>query len=127
MDENDATFESRVEAIIHKTNSAAGPSTFSDAGQSGASRTYASCFTAGPYSGPGAPPPIQTPSSNPKEDIYWRCRRSLRLWPVQGSDMKEGLKDFLKHRLRLSPVFLSDMGEIGAKRVASTSSKVLMR
>ena len=51
------------------------------------------------------------------------CRRSLRLWPISGSDLKAGLGDFLKLRLRISPVFLSDMGEIGVKRVASTSTK----
>ena len=45
------------------------------------------------------------------------CRRSLRIWPVPGDNPCEWLKEFLKHRLKLSPVFLGEMGQVHVKRV----------
>ena len=62
------------------------------------------------------PAPIARPT---KEDLYWQCRRSLRLWPIVGPDIKKGLGDFLRNRLRLGADFLADMGEVSVKKVAS--------
>ena len=41
------------------------------------------------------------------------------MWPVVGPDLKVALKEYLRGRLCLSQTFLSDMGEIGIKKVAS--------
>ena len=52
-----------------------------------------------------------------KEDIYWFCRRSLRMWPVAGDDLRKGLLVFLKSKLQLDSAFFLDMGEISVKKV----------
>ena len=48
------------------------------------------------------------------------------MWPIigQGAELKKSLGDFLKDRLRMSPLFLNDMGPVAIKRVAgATGSK----
>ena len=51
-----------------------------------------------------------------REDKFWQCRRSIRIWPVPGGD-KEGVKEFLKEKLAMSETFVNeDMGEISVKR-----------
>ena len=42
----------------------------------------------------------------------------MRLWPIEGKDLKTGLREFLRGRLRLDASFLSDMGNVSLKRVA---------
>ena len=53
------------------------------------------------------------------DDVYWACRRSLRLWPVPGPDLKKSLADFMKNRLKISTSTLLRMGDIGIKKVFS--------
>ena len=120
MDQNDATFADRVAAVVGQLPSMNDPTTFSSAGQSSTVRMYASCFNgvqdSDPSANQGGPPPMAGRLS--REDQYWICRRSLRIWPVVGDDVRKALGDFLKQRLRLSPVFLSDMGNVSVKKVA---------
>ena len=40
------------------------------------------------------------------------------MWPVSGTDLKAGLRDFLKGKLKLDAAFLTDMGNLSIKRVA---------
>ena len=58
-------------------------------------------------------------SGRSKEETYWFCRRSLRLWPVAGSDLKKALGAFLKTRLKLDNSFLMDMGDVSVKKMAA--------
>ena len=73
---------------------------------------------------PPDPAPFQSGSgadgTTGKDEGFWLCRRSLCLWPVRGDTPREGLADFLKSRLRISPIFLADIGQIHVKKVAST-------
>ena len=47
-----------------------------------------------------------------REERFWQCRRSLRLWPVEGGD-SAGLKAFLKEKLRVDAnVIDNDLGEV---------------
>ena len=62
-----------------------------------------------------------------KEDRYWQCRRSLRIWPINGADVRTDLRDFLKTKPRLGPIFLSDMGELSVKRVPAAPTAKITR
>ena len=47
-----------------------------------------------------------------REDRFWECRRSLRLWPVPEGTV-DGLKVFLKEKLRMDERFIEeDLGEV---------------
>ena len=56
-------------------------------------------------------------TQNPNDAAYWLCRRSLRLWPITGADLKKSLGTFLRSKLLLDADFLRDMGEVSVKRV----------
>ena len=34
-----------------------------------------------------------------QEAAYWKCRRSLRMWPIRGPDLVAAVKHFLEERL----------------------------
>ena len=53
------------------------------------------------------------------KDVYWACRRSLRIWPVPGPDLKKSLANFMQTRLRISTSTLLKMGDISIKKVFS--------
>ena len=42
-----------------------------------------------------------------REDKFWLCRRSLRLWPVRGAT-SDGLRDFLESKLGLNGTLVED-------------------
>ena len=139
MDHSDATFADRVAEVVAKlpgsgvnfsvpVSSSVGQSGFAiiqgglsdgaanDVGASASFQmSYASCA--------GLPaaniPSIPKPRGPSKEETYWLCRRSLRIWPIPDGDVKKGLGQYLKARLCLGPNFLTDMGEISVKRVAA--------
>ena len=51
-----------------------------------------------------------------REDRFWECRRSLRLWPVPEGN-RDGLETFLKEKLRLDERFIrEDLGQITIRR-----------
>ena len=52
------------------------------------------------------------------EDRYWLSRRSLRIWPVPGPDIKASLRDYLSTKLKLNSKFLHDIGDISIRKVA---------
>ena len=77
--------------------------------------------TPGSYAEAASKRPNKSQRANPdkdqrKEDKFWQCRRSLRLWPVpQAND--EGLKSFLKDKLAMDESFIEeDMGEVVIRR-----------
>ena len=62
-----------------------------------------------------------------KEDIYWMCRKSLRIWPVPGKtneDISKALGVYMRDRLKISSKFLSEMGELSVKRIASNGPRI---
>ena len=123
MDDDEATFADRVAAVV--ANLPGSVLGLSDAGQrtdlSGdpTSRSYASCVA-----GPPSLNAQNIAKMDLKEDAYWKCRRSLRMWPVAGAvgaDVRKAVGLFLKNRLRLEPSFLTSMGEIAVEPVPFTS------
>ena len=114
MDDNDANFDKRVAAVVASLpgvsdNPPQGPGLSASSSSTG---SYASCFSGdvGGRSGPAAN------MSKASDDVYWSCRRSLRLWPVPGPDLKKSLADFMKTRQKISTSTLLRMGDIGIKR-----------
>ena len=140
MDDNDKTFADRVTAVVASLPGFGGlpgqqddpgsTPVFSSGGQSNLSKTYASCVSSMGSSGDSSSASGSSGQHLPRtstEDMYWHCRKSLRMWPVlgQGPELKKALGDFLKEKLRMSPLFLSDMGPVAIKRVAAgTGSKI---
>ena len=61
------------------------------------------------------------PAMAHKEEKYWYCRRSLRMWPVTGDDVRKSVGIFLRTKLKLEASFLSTIGEIGVKTVPFTA------
>ena len=57
----------------------------------------------------------------PKQERYWKARRSLRLWPIEGEgeNLRVGLQIFLSQRLRLGEDILSDVGDCSLRRIPS--------
>ena len=130
MDHNDNTFADRVAAVVRGLGGDdqwGGIPVLSSAGQSGPVRTYASCFSSAASStsasdSSGNSSSISGPASGrmSQEDIYWQCRRSLRLWPVPGKDgpeISKSLRIYLRDHLHFSSAFLTDMGETSIKRI----------
>ena len=88
----------------------------------GTSRTYADCAGSARQTVGSGPP---TSASTEREERYWLCRRSLRVWPIIGGDLRKSVGDFLKGRLKLDSSFMVTMGDLSVKRVPFTErSKV---
>lgn len=122
MDENDKRFDDRVAEVVAKLGGvpggsgppgghAAGSKYSSFFTQDGPSSSSSSSYSGGPSSGS-----FSSSGGRPlagggmlKEDQYWMCRRSLRIWPIPGksnTEMSKSLGIFLKEKLHLSSVFL---------------------
>ena len=125
MDDNDRNFDTRVAAVITKVtgsqglgsqgnDASPGNATPTSSGPSGAYPSYASCLA-----GPSIP--FTSSFTNPKEAKYWACRKSLRMWPVAGQEMKKAVGIFLKQKLKLENSFLASMGELSVATVPFTS------
>ena len=84
LDQSEATFEDRVTAVVVGLAGAGQPG--SDALQEGgiSGDSYASRASQNAQS-------VLIPRRQTQEDAYWRCRRSLRAWPIRGPDLE---KDF---------------------------------
>ena len=55
---------------------------------------------------------------------YWRCRRSLRLWPLSGPDLVRDAERFLVDFLGFAPDFARDLGVLPVRRVVEPRSKI---
>ena len=121
MDKSDDTFADRVAAVVASIGDGSYTPISSGEGPSSSGASYSSFFksTSDPNPGnPSMPAPSMPRPRMSKEDHYWMCRRSLRIWPVVGDDIRKALGDFIKSRLLLTPQFLADMGNISVKKVA---------
>ena len=57
-------------------------------------------------------------------DRYWRCRKSLRLWPIVGPDMAASVRDFLRSKLEIDGEDLDSIVLVSVEKVVEPRSKV---
>ena len=59
-----------------------------------------------------------------REERFWECRRSLRLWPVKGEDNGD-LEAFLTEKLRMDEAFVkNEIGSVNIKKIRDPRSKL---
>ena len=56
----------------------------------------------------------QGPRASKREASYHLCRRSLKLWPVEGDDLLDSVKTFLSTKLGMSDARIRSLGSIEA-------------
>ena len=54
-----------------------------------------------------------------REDEYWRCRKALRLRPIEGSDGAQAVRDFITNHLKQDEDFLDSLGPFDVQRIPS--------
>ena len=60
-----------------------------------------------------------------QSSAYWKCRRSLRMWPVRGPDLIQSVLMFLEDKLKFDHDFLqNDIGPLRVERFIDPRSKV---
>ena len=57
-----------------------------------------------------------------QEGKFWRCRRALRLWPVQGGS-RQDVDDYLVGKLRMQKDHVDSLGEFSVKRILDKRNK----
>ena len=59
------------------------------------------------------PLPVQETMENGRtpaqEDRYWRCRRSLCLWPVRGTSLEDAVRAFMSGKLLVDEAVLAEL------------------
>ena len=55
---------------------------------------------------------------------YWRCRRSLRLWPVKGPDLLANTLEFLSGQLGMDEEAMATMTDMVVTRIVEPRSKI---
>ena len=72
-------------------------------------------------------PAIRTASNKTqeerREEKYWECRRSLRLWPVPGAT-QASLHEYMTEKLKLDEVFVKEMGGVVLREHRDPRSKI---
>ena len=59
-----------------------------------------------------------------REEKFWECRRSLRIWPVPEGD-RQGVVSFLKDKIRMDDNFLEgDLGKMEIKPMRDPRAKI---
>ena len=114
MDINEAGLESRIESVVSRLQ---GP------GLSAADRTrigngprpraLTSAATGGPS--PGAPAA--------DDGKYWRARKSLRLWPILGTDLHAAVAHYLTDSLLMDRDIEGEVKDFEIRRVRSAKGK----
>ena len=57
---------------------------------------------------------------------YWKCRRSLRLWPVSGADLRVSVRHFLQELLGYEDEEIDrDISQFSVRRVIEPRSKIV--
>ena len=54
---------------------------------------------------------------------YWLARRSLRLWPIQGPDLRLSLRIYMAQRLALSPELVNRAGQGTIKTLTDATGR----
>ena len=58
-------------------------------------------------------------------ESYWRCRKSLRLWPIAGPDLQRDVESFLGSMLGFDPDYIkNNIGHFSVRRVVEPRSKI---
>ena len=72
-------------------------------------------------------PPMRVESSTTRDNCYWKARRSLRLWPVQGEGegMKVNLMRFLVEKLRLGEDAVAGAEDCHIRRVPKANNPTI--
>ena len=81
--------------------------------------TYAS---AARKSAVGPNPPRIMSQQEKRDERFWECRRSLRLWPVDPPNAA-GVRSFLEDKLGVEEDFMDNAGHIEVKKVYERKSK----
>ena len=114
MDKGDDEFESKVRKIIADTQAGKPASTPA----TGVDPMIAATFSHDPAA--SAP----TSSRSDRQELqFYEHRRSLRMWPVPGKDLKAGVKTFLTKDLGLDNDFFEGIGDYRARRYRDPRSK----
>ena len=62
--------------------------------------------------GLGGRPSSSAVERSKREEAFYRCRRSLKLWPISGDDLEDEVKVFLKTKLRFTQSRIDSFGSI---------------
>ena len=60
----------------------------------------------------GASPALSKAASTKREASFHYCRRSLKLWPVEGEDLQDATRQFLKNKLGMTDARIELLGQI---------------
>ena len=55
---------------------------------------------------------LSAPTSTRREEAYHRCRRSLKIWPIEGDCLEDEVKVFLSTRLKFQDQRIQMMGKL---------------
>ena len=117
VDKNESGLESKIEKVVQRL--AMGGNSrqpFNHTGVGPRPRPLLSASNTGD---------LQTHRDTYKEDRYWRARRSLRMWPVRGPDLKSSLTAFFRDTLMLDDDIVATVPQLEIRGVRSTKSKIV--
>lgn len=63
----------------------------------------------------------ESKSSSRRETAYYRCRKTLKMWPVRGADLVDAAKVFMRQKLRIGDERIRAMGTL---EVTQSSAKL---
>ena len=123
--------DEKVQSLVHDdlkglgfdTQLTAGALTTLNQTGAGTSRSYAGVLSAQPNTQAGSVSWTEKSHEERREDRFWMCRRSLRIWPVPGGELGS-LKDYLRDKLKLDEDFVEDLGEIRIEVQRDPKSKI---
>ena len=52
------------------------------------------------------------PGSSRRDEAYQRCRRSLKIWPIEGDDLEDSVRVFFRNRLKMTDERIQAIGSI---------------
>ena len=66
---------------------------------------------------------MTTASSNRRDEAYFRCRKSLKVWPVDGEDLIDSFKVFMRTKLGMDDQRISTIGEITVTKLNTRAAR----
>ena len=110
MDKGDDEFEAKVVRILEKQKQQPPPPAV------GVDPMIAAAFgTQG--SAPTAAGPSSTMAKTDRQEAqFYKCRRSLRLYPVKGPDLQAGFNDFIRNKLKMDSDYREGLGVVSLRR-----------